>query len=53
MVEKDSVKISLYIPRPLYDKLVRAKESLGFSSLNELVRYALRNFIESTEEAEK
>jgi Arc/MetJ-type ribon-helix-helix transcriptional regulator len=38
-----SDKVTLKIPRPLYDKLKKIIEDTGFSSVNEFVVYVLRD----------
>jgi Arc/MetJ-type ribon-helix-helix transcriptional regulator len=38
-----SDKVTLKIPRPLYDKLKKIIENTGFSSVNEFVVYVLRD----------
>jgi Arc/MetJ-type ribon-helix-helix transcriptional regulator len=38
-------KVSLKIPRPLYDKLKIVIEGSGFSSVNEFVVYVLRDLL--------
>jgi Arc/MetJ-type ribon-helix-helix transcriptional regulator len=38
-------KVSLKIPRPLYDKLKTVIEGSGFSSVNEFVVYVLRDLL--------
>lgn len=40
-------KVTLKIPRPLYDKLKKIIEESGFSSVNEFVVYILRDLISS------
>ncbi|MBC8358364.1 MAG: CopG family transcriptional regulator [Candidatus Aminicenantes bacterium] len=42
-MEKD--KVSLKIPRPLYDKIKTVIEGSGFSSVNEFVVYVLRDLL--------
>jgi hypothetical protein len=39
----DSDKVTLKIPRPLYNKLKKIIENTGFSSVNEFVVYVLRD----------
>jgi len=41
-------KVSLKIPRPLYNKLKTIIEGSGFSSVNEFVVYVLRDLIASS-----
>lgn len=41
-------KVTLKIPRPLYDKLKRIIEDTGFSSVNEFVVYVLRDIVALT-----
>jgi len=38
-----SDKVTLKIPRPLYNKLKKIIENTGFSSVNEFVVYVLRD----------
>jgi metal-responsive CopG/Arc/MetJ family transcriptional regulator len=38
-------KVTLKIPRPLYNKLKRIIENTGFSSVNEFVVYVLRDIV--------
>jgi metal-responsive CopG/Arc/MetJ family transcriptional regulator len=38
-----SDRVTLKIPRPLYDKLKKIIEDTGFSSVNEFVVYILRD----------
>jgi hypothetical protein len=46
-------KVTLKIPRPVYDKLKKVIKGSGFSSVNEFVVYVLRDLISSgLEEAE-
>jgi hypothetical protein len=40
-------KVTLKIPRPIYDKLKKIIEGSGFSSVNEFVVYVLRDLISS------
>jgi len=40
-------KVTLKIPRPLYDKLKQSLEGSGFSSVNEFVVYVLRDLVSS------
>jgi Arc/MetJ-type ribon-helix-helix transcriptional regulator len=49
-MERD--KVTLKIPRPLYDKIRTVIEGSGFSSVNEFVVYVLRDLI-STKDMEK
>ena len=42
-MEKD--RVTLKIPRPLYEKLQTVIEGSGFSSVNEFVVYVLRDLI--------
>lgn len=51
-MEKD--RVTLKIPRPLYDKLKTVIEGSGFRSVNEFVIYVLRDLIAlQKDEAEK
>jgi Arc/MetJ-type ribon-helix-helix transcriptional regulator len=43
-------KVSLKIPRPIYNKLKTIIEGSGFSSVNEFVVYVLRDLIASRED---
>jgi Arc/MetJ-type ribon-helix-helix transcriptional regulator len=45
-------KVTLKIPRPLYDKIKTIIEESGFSSVNEFVVYILRDLI-STKSMDK
>jgi metal-responsive CopG/Arc/MetJ family transcriptional regulator len=38
-------KVTLKIPRPLYNELKRIIENTGFSSVNEFVVYVLRDIV--------
>jgi Arc/MetJ-type ribon-helix-helix transcriptional regulator len=40
-------KVTLKIPRPIYDKLKTVIEGSGFGSVNEFVVYVLRDLISS------
>jgi metal-responsive CopG/Arc/MetJ family transcriptional regulator len=40
-------KVTLKIPRPLYDKLKKIIEESGFSSVNEFIVYVLRDLVAS------
>jgi len=40
-----SDRVTLKIPRPLYDKLKGAVEGTGFRSVNEFVTYVLRDLV--------
>jgi Arc/MetJ-type ribon-helix-helix transcriptional regulator len=40
-------KVTLKIPRPIYDKLKTVIEGSGFSSVNEFVVYVLRDLVSS------
>ena len=40
-------KVTLKIPRPIYDKLKEVIEGSGFGSVNEFVVYVLRDLISS------
>jgi len=40
-------KVTLKIPRPIYDKLKKVIEGSGFGSVNEFVVYILRDLISS------
>ena len=43
-----SDRVTLKIPRPLYDKIMTVIEGSGFSSVNEFVVYVLRDLISTT-----
>jgi len=43
-------KVTLKIPRPLYDKIKAVIEESGFSSVNEFVVYVLRDLISVSKE---
>jgi Arc/MetJ-type ribon-helix-helix transcriptional regulator len=40
-----SDRVTLKIPRPLYDKLRRTVEGTGFRSVNEFVTHVLRDLV--------
>ena len=40
-------KVTLKIPRPIYDKLKTVIDGSGFSSVNEFVVYVLRDLVSS------
>ena len=40
-------KVTLKIPRPIYDKLKTVIEGSGFGSVNEFVVYVLRDLVSS------
>jgi Arc/MetJ-type ribon-helix-helix transcriptional regulator len=40
-------KVTLKIPRPIYDRLKKVIEGSGFGSVNEFVVYVLRDLISS------
>jgi len=40
-------KVTIKIPRPLYDRLKRVIDGSGFSSVNEFVVYVLRDLVSS------
>lgn len=46
-------KVTLKIPRPLYDKLKVAIEGSGFNSVTEFVVYVLRDLVSHKEIEEK
>lgn len=43
-------KVTIKIPRPLYNKLKKIIEGTGFSSVNEFVVYVLRDLVSIKEE---
>ena len=45
MRQMGSDRVTLKIPRPLYDKMKTVIEGSGFSSVNEFVVYILRDLI--------
>ncbi len=45
MKQMERDKVTLKIPRPLYDKIKTVIEGSGFSSVNEFVVYVLRDLI--------
>jgi len=45
-----SDRVTLKIPRPLYDKIKTVIEGSGFSSVNEFVVYILRDLISQSKE---
>jgi Arc/MetJ-type ribon-helix-helix transcriptional regulator len=46
-------RVTLKIPRPLYEKIKLVIEGSGFSSANEFVVYVLRDLLSSTGKAGK
>ena len=46
-------KVTLKIPRPLYEKLKSVIEGSGFSSVNEFVVYVLRDLISGAKDREE
>jgi len=46
-------KVTLKIPRPLYDRMKRIIEPSGFSSVNEFVVYILRDLMSELSVAER
>ncbi len=46
-MKKESGKVTLKIPRPLYDNLSKIIEESGFNSVTEFVVYILRDLISS------
>lgn len=46
-------RVTLKIPRPLYEKLKSIIEGSGFSSVNEFVVYVLRDLISGSKEKEE
>ena len=47
LMKKGAAKVTLKIPRPLYDSLSRIIEESGFNSVTEFVVYILRDLISS------
>lgn len=45
-----SDRVTLKIPRPLYDRIKTVIEGSGFSSVNEFVVYILRDLISQSKE---
>ncbi|MEN3046505.1 MAG: CopG family transcriptional regulator [Candidatus Hydrothermales bacterium] len=43
-------KVTIKIPRPLYNKLKKIIEGTGFSSVNEFIVYILRDLASAKEE---
>jgi Arc/MetJ-type ribon-helix-helix transcriptional regulator len=43
-------RVTLKIPRPLYDKIKTVIEESGFSSVNEFVVYVLRDLISASKD---
>jgi Arc/MetJ-type ribon-helix-helix transcriptional regulator len=50
MRQMGSDRVTLKIPRPLYDKIKSVIEGSGFSSVNEFVVYILRDLISQSKE---
>jgi len=46
-MKKESEKVTLKIPRPLYEKLSRIVGKSGFNSVTEFVVYILRDLVSS------
>ena len=46
-------KVTLKIPRPLYERIRQVIEHSGFSSVNEFVVYVLRDLMSQISAAEK
>jgi Arc/MetJ-type ribon-helix-helix transcriptional regulator len=46
-MKKESGKVTLKIPRPLYDNLSKTIEGSGFNSVTEFVVYILRDLLSS------
>ena len=46
-------KVTLKIPRPLYDRIKRIIQPSGFSSVNEFVVYILRDLMSELSSAER
>ena len=47
LMKKAAAKVTLKIPRPLYDSLSQIIEESGFNSVTEFVVYILRDLISS------
>ena len=45
-----SDRVTLKIPRPLYDKIKVVIEASGFSSVNEFVVYVLRDLVSTSKD---
>lgn len=43
-------KVTIKIPRPLYNKLKKIIEDTGFSSVNEFIVYVLRDLVSISKE---
>ncbi len=46
-------KVTLKIPRPLYERIKQVIEPSGFSSVNEFVVYVLRDLVSQISSADK
>ncbi len=46
-------KVTIKIPRPLYNKLKKIVEGTGFSSVNEFIVYVLRDLVSIKEEGKE
>ncbi|MEO0231927.1 MAG: CopG family transcriptional regulator [candidate division WOR-3 bacterium] len=46
-------KVTIKIPRPLYNKLKKIIEGTGFSSVNEFIVYVLRDLVSIKEESKE
>jgi Arc/MetJ-type ribon-helix-helix transcriptional regulator len=45
MIGKDKDKVTIKIPRPLYEKLKRILEGSGYNSVTDFVVYVLRDLV--------
>lgn len=50
MMQMGSDRVTLKIPRPLYDKIKSVIEGSGFGSVNEFVVYILRDLVSQSKE---
>ena len=50
MKQMGSDRVTLKIPRPLYDKIKSVIEGSGFGSVNEFVVYILRDLVSQSKE---
>ena len=46
-------KVTIKIPRPLYDKITRVIEGVGYNSVTDFVVYVMRDLMSSHGELEK
>lgn len=45
---KKNDKVTIKIPRPLYNNIKLIKENLGFNSVTDFIVYVLRNIVSSS-----